>query len=120
MPLSFYQSSIPVFVKALTNLRGVLQKGKAHAAARKIEESVLVNARLFPDMRPLSFQVQVATDMARGGAARLAGEEPPKFEDNEQTIAQLKARIERTLDYIESVPKSAYEGCEKRDRKSVV
>jgi len=114
MPLSFYQSSIPVFVKALTNLRGVLQKGKAHAAARKIEESVLVNARLFPDMRPLSFQVQVATDMARGGAARLAGEEPPKFEDNETTFDQLIDRVDRTIAYLKGLKESAYEGADSR------
>ena len=114
MALSFYQSSIPVFVKALTNLRGVLQKGQAHAAARKIDESVLVTARLYPDMRPLSFQVQVATDMARGGAARLAGEEPPKFDDNETTFDQLIARVDRTLEYLAGRKQSAYEGADAR------
>lgn len=114
MPLSYYQASVPVFVKALTNLRAVLQKGQAYVQARKLDDGVLVGARLFPDMRPLSFQVQVATDQARSGAARLAGEEPPKFEDNEKTFAELIDRVDRTLEYLKGRKESMYEGAESR------
>ena len=73
MTLSMYQASVPVFVKMLTNLKGILQKAAAHAQARKIDETVLVNARLYPDMLPLAKQIQLASDFARGTAARLAG-----------------------------------------------
>src|ERR1700748_768820 len=85
MTLSMYQASVPVFVKMLTNLKGVLQKASAYAQARKIDDAVLVNARLYPDMLPLSKQIQIASDFARGTAARLAGVEPPSYEDNEKT-----------------------------------
>jgi hypothetical protein len=114
MSVSLYQVSVPLFVKVLRNLRSVLGKGAEHAAAHKIDESVLLGARLFPDMRPLSFQVQVATDMARGGASRLAGSEPPKFDDNETTFAQLIDRIDRTLAFIESVDRKAIDEGEGR------
>jgi len=114
MPLSLYQASIPVFVKTLRNLRAILEKGAAHATQRKIDESVLLGARLFPDMLPLTFQVQVVTDMARGGAARLAGQEPPKFEDNETTFAQLIDRVDRTLKYLEGLGEPAFEGADSR------
>ena len=77
MTLSMYQASVPVFVKMLTNLKGVLQKAAAYAQARKIDEAVLVNARLYPDMLPLSKQIQIASDFARSTAARLGGAEPP-------------------------------------------
>lgn len=102
------------FDPMLRTLSTLLDKGAAHVKGKGLDPDELVNARLAPDMFPLSRQVQIACDQAKSCAARLTGQEPPKFEDNEQTIAQLKARIERTLDYIESVPKSAYEGCEKR------
>jgi hypothetical protein len=109
-----YQVSVPVFVKTLRNLRGIVEKGAAHASARKIEESVLLGARLYPDMLPFTFQIQVATDMARGCAARLAGQEPPKFEDNEATFAQLTDRIDRTLAFIEGLDRKAFDGAEER------
>jgi hypothetical protein len=114
MSLSMYQLSVPVFVRALRNLRGIVEKGAAYAAARKIEESVLLGTRLYPDMRPFSFQVQVATDMARGGAARITGQEPPKYEDDETTFAQLVDRIDRTIAYIESLDRKAFDGAEER------
>jgi len=114
MPLSMYQGSVPVFAKALRNLRAVLEKGASHASARKIDESAFMQARLFPDMRPLTFQVQVATDMARGCAARLAGTEPPKFEDKEATFAELIDRIDRTLAYVEGLDRKAFDGAESR------
>jgi hypothetical protein len=114
MALSIYQVSVPMFVRTLRNLRGIVEKGAAYASARKIEDGVLLNARLYPDMQPFTFQVQVATDMAKGGAARLAGQEPPKYEDNETTFAQLVDRIDRTIAYIESLDRKAFDGAEER------
>ena len=114
MPLSIYQSSIVPITRALRNLRAIVQKGADHAAAKKIEESALVNARLFPDMFDFAGQVQVATDMARAAAARLTAQEPLKIEDNEKTFAELLARIDRTLEYVQSIPESAYEGADTR------
>jgi hypothetical protein len=97
-----YSLSAPVFVRILRNLDGVLDKGAAYAAARKIEPAVLVGARLFPDMFPLSAQVRIAADFAKGAVARLTGNEPPKYEDNETTFDDLKARIAKTIAYVES------------------
>ena len=114
MPISMYQSSVPPFVKMLRSLRGIVEKGAAYAVARKIEESVLLNARLYPDMLPFTFQIQVATDMARGGAARLAGQEPPKFEDNETTFGELVDRIDRTVAFIEGLDRKTFDGAEAR------
>jgi uncharacterized protein len=114
MPLSIHDASVPVFTRTLRNLRAILEKGAAHAAARKIQESALLGARLFPDMQPLSFQVQVVTDMARGGAARLAGQEPPAFDDKEATFAQLIDRIDRTLAFIASLDRKAFDGADER------
>lgn len=114
MPLSMHQASVPVFVRALTSLKAVLAKGAAHATARKIDESAFMQARLAPDMFPLPQQVQIATDMARGGAARLAGSEPPKYEDDESSFADLIARVERTLAYVQALPAAQFEGAETR------
>jgi hypothetical protein len=99
----------------LRNLSALLDKGLAHAEAKKFDPAVLVNARLAPDMFPLSRQVQIATDMAKAAVARLTGQEPPRYEDTEQTMEELKARIAKTIDYIESAPASAFEGSEDRD-----
>jgi uncharacterized protein len=115
MPMSLYQVTVPVLVKTLANLRAVLEKAKAHALDHKIEESVLVNARLYPDMLPLSRQVQIATDIARGGAARLAGVEPPSYEDKEQTFDDLMARIARTIDYMKGLDVKAFDSAETRE-----
>jgi hypothetical protein len=114
MPLSIYQSSIVPITRALRNLRGIVEKGAAHAAARKIDESALVHARLFPDMFDFAGQVQIATDMARAAAARLTNQEPLKMEDNETTFAELLDRIDRSLDYVKSIPESAFEGADSR------
>ena len=114
MPLSIYQASVPVFVRTLTNLKNVLAKGAAHAQAKKIDEAAFMQARLAPDMFPFTSQVHIATDMARAGAARLAGGEPPKYEDTEKTFAELIARVEKTIAYIQSLPESQFEGAEKR------
>ena len=115
MTLSMYQASVPVFVRTLTNLKAILQKAAAHAQARKIDESVLVGARLYPDMLPLSRQIQIASDFARSTAARLAGGEPPPFEDNEKTFAELTARIDRTLDYLRTKKAAEIDGSENRE-----
>lgn len=97
-----YTLSAPVFVRMLRNLETVLDKGAAHAAARKIDPAVLVNARLFPDMFPLSTQVRIAGDFAKGAVARLTGNEPPKYEDNETSFEDLKARVAKTITYVET------------------
>ena len=97
MTLSMHQASIPVFLRALDNLRHVLQKGEAFALDKQIEPELLLQQRLIVDMLPLVRQVQIATDLAKNGAFRLAGLEPPKFDDTETTFAQLYARIDRAI-----------------------
>jgi hypothetical protein len=114
MTLSMYQASVPVFLRALSNLQHVLRKGEAHAQARKFEPSLLLQARLTADMLPLTSQVQIATDMAKNACARLAGVDPLKFEDNETTFAELHARIERAIDYIKSFKADQIDGSETR------
>jgi len=114
MKLSMYQATVISFANVLTNLLAVLKKGEAHGAAKKIEPAVLVNARLAPDMLPLARQVQIASDQSKGCVARLAGLEPPKYEDNEQTFAELYARIEKTIAYIQSIKPAQLEGSEER------
>jgi uncharacterized protein len=109
--------TVDLFANSLSNLSVLLEKGLAHATARKFDPSVLVNARLAPDMFPLSRQVQIACDIAKNSVARLAGIEPPRFEDNEKTIDELRARISRTVDYLKGIPTSSFEGAEDRDIK---
>ncbi|MEQ1765880.1 MAG: DUF1993 domain-containing protein, partial [Methylotenera sp.] len=113
--LSMYEASIPVLKRTLTNLAAILKKGEQYADARKIEHAVLLNARLFPDMYPLTRQVQIATDMSKGAAARLAGLEVPKYEDNETTFAELQARITKTIAFIDTVKPAQFEGSESRE-----
>jgi uncharacterized protein len=112
MTVSMFQASVPVFIRALNNLSAILEKGAVHANARKVEEAVLLHSRMFPDMFPLVRQVQIATDTARSGAARLAGAEYPAYEDNETTFAQLIARIRNTVTYLESLQPSQIDGGE--------
>jgi uncharacterized protein len=114
MKLSMYDATVPVFLRVLANLAVILEKGAAHAEARKIDPAVLVQARLFPDMFPLARQVQIASDSAKYGAARLAAAEAPVFEDNETTFAELIARVRRTREYVETLPRAAFEGAEDR------
>jgi hypothetical protein len=109
-----YSLSAPVFIRMLGNLSAVLDKGAAHAAARKIEPAVLVNARLFPDMFPLSAQVRIAGDFAKGAVARLTGAEPPKYDDNEASFEDLKARIARTVAYVEGFSPEQFDGADRR------
>ena len=115
MSLSMHQLSVVVFTKALSNLAGVLEKAKAHALAHKIEEVVYTNARLSPDMFPLSRQVQIATDIARGAAARLSGVEPPAYDDKEQTFDDLIARVKRTIDYMALLDVKSFENAATRE-----
>jgi hypothetical protein len=107
MPLTMSQASLPALEITLNALSAVLDKAEAHAAAKKIEPSVLLNSRLAPDMFPLVRQVQIATDLAKNGAARLAGVEPPRYEDNETTIGELKARLAKTIAYLKTVDRKA-------------
>lgn len=115
MTISMYQASVPLFVRMLRNLSAILDKAAAHAEARKIAPPVLPGLRLIADMFPLSKQVQIATDHAKGCVARLAGVEVPKYEDNEQTIEELKARIARTIAFVESFTADQIDGTEERD-----
>jgi hypothetical protein len=113
--LSMYQASVPVFVRMFENLAKILEKAEQYAEEKKIDPSVLINARLAPDMYPLSRQVQIATDMAKGCAARLAGLEVPVYEDNETTFQELQARIAKTLAFIQSVGADRIDGSEERN-----
>ncbi|MER0169598.1 MAG: DUF1993 domain-containing protein [Nitrosomonas sp.] len=110
-----YKTSIPVFKQLLTSLSAILTKAETYAAEKKFEPAVLLNARLYPDMFPLIRQVQVAADFAKSVSARLAGVEVPAYEDNEQTFADLQARIAKTLSFIESLTPTQFEGSETRD-----
>ncbi len=114
MSISMYQVAVPVFVRALTNLQHVLKLGEAHAKEKNVEGSVLLQTRLITDMLPLVKQVQIATDMAKNGAARLAGVDPLKFEDNEASLDELYNRIERAIDYIKSFKPEQIDGSETR------
>ena len=112
MTISMYQASVPAFIRALNNLAAILEKGAAHAQARKIDEAVLLNSRLFPDMFPLARQVQLATDTAKSGAGRLAGVEFPAYEDKEATFQDLVLRIRNTIAYLESLQPAQIDGSE--------
>jgi|SRR5690606_11517345 len=100
MTISMYQLTVPVFAHTLTNLLSILNKAVAFADAKKLDPSVLPNARLAPDMYPLKKQVQVASDTIKGAVARLAGIEAPSWPDTEETMAELIARVQKTLDYV--------------------
>ncbi len=112
--MSMYSASIPVFIRGLQNLRGLLAKGHADALARKFEPAVLLNARLAPDMLALPRQVQIATDMVKLGAARLADIAAPSFEDTESSFEELDARIEKTIAFLEGVTEAQLEFCATR------
>ena len=115
MTISMFQASVPVLIRGLTNLQAILGKGQAHAAEKQIDPSVLTGARLFPDMHPLARQVHIATDTAKGCAARLAGVEAPKFEDVEFTFDELHARIQKTIDYLKEFNAAQIDGSETRE-----
>lgn len=105
---------IPPLVLALNNMSHIIKKGKRYADARDIQHAVILNARLFPNMYPLTRQVQIATDMSKGAAARLAGIEVPKYEDNESSFEDLLLRLDKTITFMESISPAQYEGAESR------
>ena len=115
MSISMYQASVPVFIRILTNLSGILDKAAADAEARKIDPAVFLNARLAPDMFTFTRQVQIAADFAKGASARLAGLEVPKYEDDETTIAELKARIDKTIAFVKTLKAAQIDGSEDRE-----
>ena len=115
MSITMYSASVPMMKTLLGALSKVLQKAADFAVAKNVDQSVLVNDRLAPDMFPLSRQVQIATDMAKGGIARLAGVEIPAYADDETTVAALQARIAKTLAFIESIPHAQIDGTEGRE-----
>jgi hypothetical protein len=115
MAISMHQASAPRFVNTLKNLSAILDKAQAHAEAKKIDPGALTAARLYPDMFPMSRQVQTACDTAKGAVARLAGVEVPVHEDTERTFEELKARIARTIIFIETIQPAQVDGSEDRE-----
>lgn len=115
MTVSLYTASVPVFQQMLGSLGDVLAKSQAHAADRKIDPAALLQARLFPDMFPLTRQVQIACDFARGVCARLAGVELPKTDDQETTFDELRALIAQTRDFIAGLKRVQFDGGEQRE-----
>jgi hypothetical protein len=114
MTISMYQASVPVMVRMFGNLSAILTKAEADSTARKIDPSVFLAGRLAPDMHPLTRQVQIASDAAKGGVARLAGIDAPSFPDTETSFAELQARITKTVDFIKSVTPAQIDGSEER------
>ncbi len=114
MKISMYEASIPTFLHSLNSLKAILEKGIAHAEARKFDPNLLAATRLTVDMLPLTRQIQIASDAAKGAAARLTGVDPPKFEDNETTVADLIARIGKTVDYLQGFKPEQFEGSDER------
>ncbi len=110
-----YQASVPRLANILGNLSNILDKTQAHIDARRIDDSVLMDCRLFPDMYPFSKQVQIACDKARSVVARLAGIDVPFYEDDEKTLAELKVRIDRTIAFLRSVSPEQIDGTEDKD-----
>jgi uncharacterized protein len=115
MPLSMFQASVPVFLHSIAALDKLLDKATAYAAERKIEPSVLLQARLAPDMFPLTRQVQLVSDFAKNTTARLAGLEPPKMADTETTFDELKQRLAKTTDFLQSLKPDQVDGSEDRE-----
>jgi len=106
---SMYDASVPTITRALKNFIHVLEKGAAHAEAKKIEPAVLIGSRLYPDMFPLVKQVQIASDVAKIGTSRLAQVEPPKYEDNEATFPDLIERLRKTVKYLETLKREQFD-----------
>ncbi|MFZ4743127.1 MAG: DUF1993 domain-containing protein [Betaproteobacteria bacterium] len=115
MSLSMYQASVPRFVNALKNLLHILEKAQAHAEAKKIDPLILASSRLYPDMLPLTKQVQIASDTCKGLVSRLAGVDIPSYEDTEKTLVDLQARVTKTMAYVESFTPAQIDGTEDKD-----
>lgn len=114
MTISMYQATVPPIIRSLTNLVAILEKAAAHAEAKKIDPAVLISYRLYPDMFPLSRQVQIATDVTRRGVARLAGIEAPAFEDKETTFPELIERIQKNIAFLETFSPGQIDGTEEK------
>ncbi len=114
MKLTMFDACVPVGIQMMSNLAAILGKAAAHAEARKFDPAVLVGSRLFPDMFALVRQVQIASDGAKGGAARLAGLTPPSWEDNETTLPELVVRLHRTIDFLRTLQPAQFDGAEDR------
>lgn len=114
MTLSMSTASVPVMIRVLTNLAAILEKGAANCEARKIDPAVMVNGRIAPDMFPLKKQVQLASDIAKAGGARLSGQEPPSYEDSEATFPELIERVRKTIAFLEGVDRAKIDGSESR------
>ena len=112
--ISMYQASVPVFTRMLENLDGILGKAAAYAETKKIDQLVLINSRLYPDMFPLARQVQIVSDTAKGAVARLAGAEPPKYADSETTFSELRERVRKTSSYLNTFGPEQIDGSEER------
>jgi hypothetical protein len=115
MAISMYDICIPVLTRGLTNMSGFLDKAAAYAEAKKFDSAVLAQLRLVPDMHPLSRQVQIACDTAKGAAGRLAQAEVPKHADTETTLTELKSRIAKTVDFVKSITPAQMQGAESRE-----
>lgn len=119
MTFTIRDASTPVYKRGLRTLLRLLERAEAHATANNVDARSLLDAKLAADMYDFKKQVQIATDHAKGGAARLAGLEPPKFADEETTVAELRVRVQAVLEYIDGIDASLYEGAETRDIKLV-
>jgi len=115
MQISMYDISLPVLNLALGNLKHIISKGAAHCSEHGIDESVIINTRLYPDMLPFSKQVEIATDISKGCAARLSGADMPTFEDDEATFAALTDRCDKTLAFVNSVATDQINGTEEKE-----
>ena len=115
MSLSMYTATVVPYRSILKNLSAVIAKAEAHCEAKKIDPSVFLTSRLYPDMLPFTAQVQIATDNAKGAAARLAAVEIPKFEDNEKSFPELQARLDKTIAFLDTLTEAQFAGAEDRD-----
>lgn len=113
--MSFYDAVVPAYLQMLNSLSGLLAKAEAHCKAKKIEPEVLLGARLYPDMLPLTKQIQLVTDFATKGCARLTHSEVPSTPDTEKTFDELKQRLAKTIDYVKSFKPAQFEGAETKD-----
>jgi uncharacterized protein len=117
MTISMHNASVGVFARLLRNLSTILDKAEHWTTERKIDPNAILQSRLAPDMFTFTRQIQIATDMAKGTCARLAGQQPPPYEDNEASFAELKARLAKTIAYLESLPAASFEGADTRPIK---
>ena len=114
MAISMYKASIPVFIHVLENLMGIVDKGATYAESKKIDPAILINARLYPNMYTFARQIQIATDMSKGCAARLAGQDPPSYSDNECSFAELRSRLEKTIAFLKTFTADQIDGTEEK------